>query len=432
MTNLLYANDKTGAYPPSYYAATVDLPDPRPALRGEMRADVCIVGAGFTGLSAALHCAQAGLDVVVLDAQRAGFGASGRNGGQLGSGWRQEQSDLEAALGLDAARTLWDMSEEAKALTLRLIDTHAPAANFRPGIVNADWRARDVPHSHAEADRLTETYGYTRIEKLDRAAIRDIVKSDAYQGGTIDHGAGHIHPLAYALGLARAAEAAGARIFEGSAVHHIADGAPVKVQTDRGHVIADHVILATNGYSALTSKLRARVMPINNFISATAPLPDPTAVLGRDVAVADSKFVVNYFRMSEGRLLFGGGESYGYRFPRDIDAKVRAPMREVFPQIADIPFDYTWGGTLAITMERLPFFARLAPNVWTAAGFSGHGVALAGFSGKVMADAVQGTMGQFDLLANLPGRNFPGAGAFRGPLLALAMTWYATRDRIGL
>lgn len=430
--NLLYANDRLGTYPDSYYAATAEALAPFPALRGAEKADLCVVGAGFTGLSAALHAAEAGLDVVLLDAQRVGFGASGRNGGQLGTGWRADQMWLEARMGRDTAHQLWDLSEAAKALTKSLIARYAPEADFRPGILQPEWQARDVPEAHAYAAYLAEHYGYHALEPLDRDATRAILNSDAYHGAVIDRDAGHIHPLRYALGLARACMAAGVRIYETSPVHHVADGDPVRVQTDRGFVDAGHVILATNGYSALHRQVKARVMPINNFIAATAPLPDPSLVLTEDVAVADSKFVVNYFRLTEGRLLFGGGESYGYRFPRDIAATVRKPLSQVFPHLADIPFDYVWGGTLAITMERLPHLARLAPNVLSAGGYSGHGVALAGFAGKVMADAVLGQAARFDLLAKLPTPAFPGGGAFRSPLLALAMTWYALRDRLGL
>lgn len=430
--DLLFANDRAGQYPPSYYAATATPLAPCPELNGAHKADICVIGAGYTGLSAALHLAQRGYSVMVLEAHRVGFGASGRNGGQVGPGQRIEQDQIEAMFGPEVARKLWDIGLEARDLVVDLISRHDMDCRFRPGVLHADWRARDLPHAHAYAEKLARDYGYDQNEALDRAGVQEIVKAPAYQGGVLDHGAGHVHPLRYAFGLARAAQAAGAQIFENALVVDIAQGQKARVQTEHGHVEADHVILAANGYlGGLVPKVAARVMPINNFIIATEPLPAGT-VLTRDVAVADSKFVINYFRQSEdGRLLFGGGESYGYRFP-DIIRTVRKPMLQVFPQLQDTRIDYAWGGTLAITMTRLPCFMRVAPNILSASGYSGHGVALATLAGKIMAEAVAGQAERFDLMAGLKLPRFPGGRALRSPLLVLAMTWFALRDRLGL
>jgi gamma-glutamylputrescine oxidase len=235
-------------------------------------------------------------------------------------------------VGRDEARKLWDIGLEARDLVRDLIARHDMDCPFKPGVIHADWAARDVPHAHAYAEKLARDYDYHDIEPLDRAAMQGIVNTPAYQGGVIDHGAGHLHPLRFALGLARAAQAAGAQIFEGSLVVDIQQGAKVKVQTKSGHVMADTVLLAANGYlGGLVPQVAAKVMPINNFIIATEPLPSGT-VLARDVAVADSKFVINYFRLSEdGRLLFGGGESYGYRFPDIMEETVRKPMLDSVP-----------------------------------------------------------------------------------------------------
>ncbi|MEH6736971.1 MAG: FAD-binding oxidoreductase [Sulfitobacter sp.] len=433
--NLLYSNDKRGAYPPSWYAATATPLAPFEPLRGAQKADVCVVGAGYTGLSAALHLAQAGRHVVLLDAQRVGFGASGRNGGQLGSGQRMEQDGLEQLMGEPEAAKLWDLGEDAKALVKSLIAEHQIECHLKPGVAWTGSSDSDVKHLHTYADLLAQKYDYSDIETLDHAALQSVCPSPDYRGGILDMGAAHLHPLNYALGLARAAVAAGVRIYEGSAVHDIAEGTPAKVRTDAGHVVADHVILACNGYlGGLNRQIAARVMPINNFIAATEPLGDRIAdVLPRDVAVADSRFVVNYFRLSDdGRLLFGGGESYGYRFPTDIAAKVRKPMSVVFPQLKDVQIDYAWGGTLGITMKRMPYLARPGKNILSASGYSGHGVGTATHAGQLMARAIQGDSDGFDTLSAVPNSPFPGGPAMRSPLLILAMTWYAMRDRMGI
>lgn len=432
--NLLYANDRAGEYPASYYAATrVDFAA-QPALHGDMRADVCIVGAGYTGLSAALHLAQRGYSVVVLEAHRVGFGASGRNGGQVGSGQRNDQDDLERVAGRENARRLWDLAEEAKALVRSLIADHDIPAPFRPGIAHACWTDAQVRQAHAYADRLRRDYGYTQIESLDRDAMARLIPSGSFKGGDIDRGAGHVHPLNYAIGLARAAVAAGVMIHENSEVTRIDHGTKPVGHTAQGKVTCDHIILAANGYlGGLEPQVASRVMPINNFILATEPLGDRAAqVLAEPVAVADTRFVVNYWRLSDdNRLLFGGGESYGWHFP-DIVRTVRPALLDIYPALRDIRFDYAWGGTLAITMTRNPCFLRVAPNILSASGYSGHGVAMATLAGRILSEAVAGQAERFDLMASLPTPRFPGGASLRWPMLVLAMTWYSMRDRLGL
>ncbi|CAN0078755.1 unnamed protein product [Chrysoparadoxa australica] len=311
--NLLYANDQAGTYPDSWYAATAPLADARTPLASEVRADVCIIGAGYTGLSAALHLAQAGRRVVVLEAQRVGFGASGRNGGQLGSGQRVEQPCLEAMVGKDDARKLWDLGQDAKDLVKALIAEHKIDCYLKPGLAWTAETASDVDDLHRYADHMGTHYDYP-VEVLSPEAFSAICPSPAYKGGVLDWDAGHLHPLRFALGLARAVEAAGGILHEGSAVVDVNHGSPATVRTDGGSVVADHVIFACNGYlGALEKRVAARVMPINNFVGATAPLGDAAArVLTRDIAVSDSRFVVNYFRLShDGRRLVCGGDRDG-------------------------------------------------------------------------------------------------------------------------
>ena len=433
--NLLYANDKPGIYPQSWYAATANPFDPCPTLQGVLRADVCIVGAGYTGLSAALHLAEAGLSVIVLEAQRVGFGASGRNGGQLGSGQRTTQDTLIDLLGDTEAAKLWDLGEEAKALVKALVATHNIDCDLKPGVAWTGSSLGEFQHLRDYAGLLQVRYGYDQIEVLPPEACHALCPSPDYKGGVLDHGAAHLHPLNFALGLARVAQGAGTYIFEGSEVHRIDPGQPAKVVTDNGQVTADHVILACNGYlGQLNPRVAQRVMPINNFIVATEPLGDAVEqVLTRDIAVADSKFVINYFRLSpDKRLLFGGGESYGYRFPADIVATVRKPMTRIFPHLRDVRIDYAWGGTLAITMRRLPYLVRLAPNMLSASGYSGHGVGTATHAGYLMAQVVRGEAEGFDTMSRIPTPGFPGGARLRSPLLVLAMTWFRLRDRLGI
>ncbi|MGB3148249.1 MAG: FAD-binding oxidoreductase [Paracoccaceae bacterium] len=432
--NLLFANDTAGQYPASYYAATAtDIGRFQP-LSGDRDCDVCIVGGGFTGLSAALHLAERGMRVILLEAHRVGFGASGRNGGQVGTGQRQDQDWLEKTAGKAAARQLWDLSLEAVGMVKDLVQAHKMTSTFHPGIAHACWTEAEVAHSHAYAEKLSRDYGYDQITPLDRAGLAEILPGDVYRGGDIDRGAGHLHPLNYALGLASAARAAGAHIHEETLVTRIEQGARPLVHTAKGKVRCDHLILACNGYLGdLNAHVASRVMPINNFVIATEPLGDRAKeVLRENVAVADTKFVVNYWRLSEDqRLLFGGCESYGYRFP-DIAPAVRKPMLKIYPQLRDVRIDYAWGGTLAITVNRMPCFTRPAANILSASGYSGHGVAMATLAGRLLAEATAGQAERFDVMASIPIHRFPGGPALRWPLLVLAMSWYSLRDRLGL
>ncbi|QDG78970.1 FAD-binding oxidoreductase [Labrenzia sp. PHM005] len=436
--DLLTANDTPGQHPPSYYAATARWQTAYPPLDGSSQADVVVVGGGYTGLSAALHLAESGLNVVLLEANRVGWGASGRNGGQVGSGQRVEQDVLEERHGKSHAKLLWELAEDSKALVKHLIEKHQIACDYTPGILHADHREAYVEDSRDYVEHLRLTYGYDQIRFVDGDEIGDLVGSPKYFGGSLDMGSGHLHPLNYALGLARAAEKAGAKIFEETKVTEIAENGDgtVTVSTDRGNVRARHLALACNGYlGKLEAETAAHVMPINNFIVATEPFSeeDAKALIRDNVAVADSKFVINYFRLSaDRRLLFGGGENYGYRFPDDIKSFVRRPMLEIFPQLKDAKIDYGWGGTLAITPKRMPYFARLKPNILTATGYSGHGVAMATLGGQLMAEAITGTAGRFDVFERLNIPAFPGGDKLRFPLLVLAMTWFSLRDRLGI
>lgn len=432
--NLLYSNDKKGVHTPSWYSHVVGETPKRAQLEGSQSCDVCIVGAGFTGLSAALHLAQLGYTVKVVEAHRVGWGASGRNGGQVGTGQRMDQDYLEKNYGLENAKGYWSIAEDAKNLVRQLIKDHSISCNLENGIIHADHRERYLNESKEYAEKLNRDYDYDKIRFLNNEELGTMVKSPSYFGGTLDEGAFHINPLAYALGLARAGEKAGAEIHEMSEVTHVEQGKMVKVRTSGGDITANFLIYACNGYlGKLNVEIADKVLPINNFVIATEPLSANlrAEVMPTKAAVADSKFVVNYFRMThDGRLLFGGGENYGYRFPADIKAFVRKPMLEIFPQLADTKIHFGWGGTLAITMKRLPLFQRLASNIMTCTGYSGHGVAMASMAGKIAADAINGQASKFDLMSQLQTPRFPGGTLLRYPMLIAAMTWFSLRDKL--
>ena len=419
---------------PSLYAATADPTLTFPALAETIRADVAIVGGGYTGLSAALHLAEAGVDVVLIEGKRIGWGASGRNGGQLHSGQRRDQDWLEERLGLDDALKLWTIAEEAKALTRGLIAKHGIDCGWREGVIETVHKRRLVDGERAYVEKLKSRYGYAPVEWLDKTAVAQAIGTDVYFGGRRDMGAGHLDPLKFAEGLARAAAAAGARIYEDTRATGINLGAVKKVATPRGTVAAETIILAGNGYlDGIDDAVEARVMPIDNYIVATEPIGagKPGGLIAGGEAVSDTRFVVYYFRPSpDGRLIFGGGETYARQSPADIAPFVRAHLSRIYPALAAARIDYAWGGTLAITLPRLPFIRRVRPGVYAAAGYSGQGVALAPFAGKIIADAIRGDPARLDVFASLPVPPFPGGKLFRKPALIAGMLWYGLRDRL--
>ncbi|HUS52873.1 MAG TPA: FAD-binding oxidoreductase [Thermohalobaculum sp.] len=431
MTGYLTTNDSPGVHANSWYVETAgEMPD-HPELTGAQRADVCVVGAGYGGLSAALHLAERGLDVVLVEANRIGWGASGRNGGQLGIGPRAKMRKYERSVGRDDARKVWDIAVAANRLVKDLIARHEIDCDLTPGYMEACWKASHAPEVMAEPEYLARHYDHHDARAVSRDEMAAMLGTSRYHGGFLDMAGGHLHPLRFALGLGRAAAQAGVRIFERSPVTQVSEG---RVVTARGSVTADHVIVACNGYlDGLVPRVAARTMPINNFVAATEPLGEARArsIIRDNVCVCDSKFVLNYYRLTpDHRLLWGGGESYGKRFPRDIAGLVRAKMLEVFPQLADVRFSHAWGGTLAITGTRFPAFQKLDARTLAISGWSGSGIHMATMGGQIAAEAVAGQMERWDLLANLPTPTFPGGAWFRAPLLAAAMTWYSLRDRL--
>lgn len=418
----------------SYYAATANDFAALHPLRGDVSADVCVVGGGFTGLSAALHLAERGYKVVLLEAAQIGWGASGRNGGQINTGLRKSPQDLIAAFGLQRAKALFDLSEEARGLIRERVARHGIACDLKSGTMLAASKGRDLAWMEEEIICLEQQMNYHQARLLDRAAARRIIGSDLYHGAIEDRGGGHLHPLNYALGLAAAAMAAGAVLHDRStvtAIDTVAGGHVV--HAGQGQVRATYVVLGCNAYLGdLEPRIAGKIMPIANYIIGTEPLSEAeaTALIANDACVCDTKFVVSYYRLSaDRRLLFGGGEAYTPTPPRDIAAFVRPYMLRVYPQLAHKRIDYGWGGMLAITMSRLPHMGRIG-NLFYAHGYSGQGVATTGIAGKLIAEAVAGTAERFDVFAGIRHQTFPGGTLLRHPLLVLAMLWYALRDRL--
>jgi len=426
-------SEMTG-YPDSFYAATAVGVRDYPVLDDDRQADVCVIGGGFTGLSAALNLAERGLDVVLLEAERIGSGASGRCCGLVGSGQRKEVLETEEMFGYERSKLLWDFAEAAKQEIRDRVEKHDIACDLQRGQLLGVHKKRYLGFARKMADVLAERYDYPFCAALDAEETRARVASKSFLEGMYDSEALALHPLNFSLGLARAAAEAGVRIYERSRVLNYSQTDPAIVKTANGSVTASFVVLACNGYLGnLEPRVAGKIMPINNFMIATEPLDEShaTALINGRFGVHDTRFVVNYFRMSDDhRLIFGGGENYRAGFPGDIKRFVRPHMLKLFPQLEDVGIDYGWGGTLSVTVNRLPHVGRLQPNVFFGQGYSGHGISTATFAGKVIAEVVTGTADRFDVLAELPTPTFPGGTRLRYPGMVLAMLYYSIKDRL--
>ena len=416
---------------PSYYAASSP-PPARAALRGDLKADVVVLGGGIAGVSTALHLAQRGYRVVLLEARFVGYGASGRSGGQAIFGLAASQRTLTAQVGRYDAQRLFELSVEALHHTQALIRDHGIDCDYRPQHVHVAVKPRHVDELHEWQEELHGQYGYASARFLDRAALQGHVASERYLAGLIDPLSGHLHPLKYTQGLARAAEAAGATLFEQSPVLRYENGTEVRVHTPDGVVRAAHLVLCGNAYiDGVAPSLARRILGVGTYIIATERM-DPKRLrnlLPSNAAVADINWILDYFRCSaDDRLLFGGRVSYSSVQPPQLAESMRKRMVRVFPSLADLKVAYAWGGYLDITRTRAPNFGRLAPNVFYLQGFSGHGITLTGLAGKLVAEAVAGQAERFDVFARIPHRDFPGGPLFRRPSLMLAMLYYRLRD----
>lgn len=431
----------------SWYAETASRRQDHRALQGEVRAEVAIVGGGLAGLSAALELAQRGRQVVLLEAQQLGWVASGRNGGQALGGLACGMDEIEAQLGLADARRLWAMTLEALTLIHARRDRYRIACDWQSGALTVATSARKAAALRRDAERMASVYDHP-TQWLDRAALGLHIRSLRYHGGCYDRRGGHLHPLKYALGLADAAWREGARLHEHSPVQRIERHRSVTLlRTPQGQVVADQVLLAGNvhlpalaGVGALPPGTGARIMPVGTYVGVTEPL-DPSemdGLLPTRAAVCDSNFVLDYFRpTADQRLLFGGKVSYSTLTPPNLAGSLQARLARVFPRLAWRPLTHVWGGFVDITMNRAPDFSRLPPDgaagapIYLLQGFSGHGLALSGLAGKLVAEAICEDASRFDLFARLRHRPFPGGERLRTPTLVLGMLWHRLRDVTG-
>ena len=420
----------------SYYQASANITIEKDPLSEDVHADICVIGGGYTGLSTALYLAKNGIKVVVLEANKLASGASGANGGQVSGGMRRDQFYLEKTLGFTKAKTLWTIGENAKMHVNSLIDEYQIECDYKSGFAHPNHKQKFCDESKAYVDYMNQTYEYKDISYIDDSQMREMTGSDTYYGGSYDKSEAQLHPLNYALGIAKAALNLGVNIYENSRViSYKEQQGSMNVQCSKGSVIADRVVLACNGYlGALEKRLDAKILPMNNYIIATKPLSEETVrrINPRDIAFADSRFVVNYFRLSaDKRLLFGGGENYSTSLSNRILPIVTKPLTVVYPFLKDVQIDYAWGGKLAITMNRLPYFKSLfGGKVLSAQGYSGQGVALASYAGKIIADKVCDSGDVFDVISNISIPSFPGGRLLRSPTMKIGMAYGAILDRI--
>ncbi len=416
----------------TFYQSTIAERPEYPALDGSKTTDVAVIGGGYTGLQAAYNLAKAGIAVTLIEGHRFGDGASGRNGGQFGTGQRWSPEETEAELGYERSRALFDMAEHAKKYVLDFAETQGIDIDFIPGQMNVSHKRGHDREYRESAEIAAARYGYTHLSFMDQEETRERLGSKRYFCGVRDTGTGHINPLKLLVGLARAAHAAGADLREMTPATSIRQaGGKTLIETPTGTITADRVLIATNAYIGnLEPVTAAHIMPIRSFIGATVPLDTFPSVIPGSEAVADSRFVVRYFRKSrDGRLLFGGREAYTADNPIDISSHIRRHIAEIYPELADIEMTHAWGGSVGITLPRKPFAREVMPGVTSIGGFSGHGVMLSNYCGKLYADAVIGKAPELDLLKDLNIGAFPGGASLRKPLLLLALTWYALRDR---
>jgi gamma-glutamylputrescine oxidase len=420
----------------NYYYALTPAPPPHAPLQGERSFDACVIGGGISGLSAALHLAERGLSVALLEAKHLGFGGSGRSGGQAIFGYACEMATLEKAVGAADARRMWDVSIEGMKLQRELISKHSIDCDYVPGHMILGVKRRHDDALRTEVEHLQSRYDYHSLRFIEREELRTLIASDRYTSALHDSNGGHLHPYRYTLGLARAAARAGVTIFENSWATRleVAQDATAAnhVHTAQGSVRARHLVIAGGALlGALVPGLSAKLMDIGTYIAATQPLGEERAraLISNNAAAADMNWILDYFRRSaDHRLLFGGRVSYSGIDPFDSARVLRARMSKVFPQLDDVRIEYAWGGYLDITLNRAPHFGRLGPNAYFVQGLSGHGMVISAMAGKLVSEVLAGTAERFDMFGRIPHLDFPGGKYLRRPALVLAMLWFRIMD----
>jgi gamma-glutamylputrescine oxidase len=416
----------------SYYAATVGDIASYPPLQGDVTADVCVIGAGFTGISTALHLAERGYNVHVVEANRVGWGASGRNGGQIIGGIAGEKN-IARHHGKDVEELFGNLRWAGHEIIRDRVQKYAIDCDLKFGYLDVAIKQRHLRDFETDYERMEKASFPHKFQLLSRDETRDIIGTDAYIGSLLNMGNGHLHPLKLCTAEARAAVSQGVTIYEQSPVTRIQHGNKTKVVTDAGSVAADFVVIAGNAYHALDRKLSGRMFPVRSYIIATEPLSEDVVsrINPRDLAVCDPNFVLKYYRLSsDKRLLFGGRINYFGEDPALIKRKLRKKLSAIYPELINVRIDYAWGGTIGVPITRVPQLGRTAPNVFYCQGYSGHGVNVTHLAGRIMADAVAGTMEQFDLFADVKPFVVPGASTFTKPMVALGVLYYQIKDRL--
>ena len=425
----------TALYPNSYYAASANNSAERPTLQGSHSADVCVIGGGYTGLSTALHLQERGFSVILLEASRIGFGASGRNGGQIVHSYSRDMDFIERHYGLETATAMGQMAFEGGQIIRRFVNDYDIQCDLKTGGIFAACNNKQLQELEAKK-ALWEKHGHQQLELLDSQQVQLHVGTDRYTGALVDHSSGHIHPLNLALGEAAAIEKLGGKIFEQSEVIDIVRDNKATVKTQQGEVTANFVMVAGNAYmNGLLPKLQQKAMPCGTQVITTEPLPKSLQrrLLPQDFCVEDCNYLLDYFRLSgDGRLIYGGGVTYGAREPNKIESLMRPKMLKTFPYLQNVKIDYAWTGNFLLTLMRLPQFGRIDNNIYYAQGYSGHGITSSHLAGEVIASTIQGQSERYDVLAKLPQYPFPGGRLLRIPYTAMGAFWYDLRDRLGI
>ena len=423
------------SYPQSYYAASANPVPQRPALQGETETDVCIIGAGYTGLSTALFLLENGFKVSIVEAAKVGFGASGRNGGQIVNSYSRDIDVIERTVGPKQAQLMGQMAFEGGRIIRERIAKYDIKCDLKDGGVFAAFTPKQMKHLEAQK-KLWERFGHTQLEIMDAQRIREVVKTENYIGGMLDMSGGHIHPLNLALGEAAAVESLGGVIYEQSPAVRIERGANPVVHTPEGRVKAKFIVVAGNAYLGnLVPELAAKTMPCGSQVIATEPLSEEVAksLLPQDYCVEDCNYLLDYFRLTgDRRLIYGGGVVYGAKDPANIEAMIRPMMLKTFPQLKNVKIDYAWTGNFLLTLSRLPQVGRIGDNIYYSQGCSGHGVTYTHLAGKILAEALRGQAERFDAFGSLPHYPFPGGRLFRVPFTAMGAWYYSLRDKLGL